>query len=87
DISDIERPIFAKYWDELDPFGTGIVDLPYIITFLGSCHLKDDHIQQVIVLFDSMPEWEQRHMYALLRLVSHIKHGRDVNADLIHLPG
>lgn len=47
DISEVERPLFEKYWDELDPFDTGKVNLPYIVTFLGTCHLSDRHIQQV----------------------------------------
>ncbi|KAI8089397.1 uncharacterized protein BX664DRAFT_262225, partial [Halteromyces radiatus] len=85
DLSPMERPLFEMYWQELDPFDIGKVSLYCILSFLTNCKISEQ--QQIVRLFDKTKEWNQAQVYAMLRLVSHIKHGRKLNADLIYLPG
>ncbi|KAI8335774.1 hypothetical protein BC941DRAFT_471750 [Chlamydoabsidia padenii] len=75
-VSGYEKRLYEVQWTELDPFDLGHVDLDTLRGFLQQ-NISSSLIEQ---------EWDQGEVYALFRLVGHIKQGRQVNADLIYLP-
>ncbi|KAI9477782.1 MAG: hypothetical protein EXX96DRAFT_451853, partial [Benjaminiella poitrasii] len=89
DLSQIEMDQYQSWWEDLDPFKFGKVDIKTVCKFISSCNLSETTLNKIILFFKSQKEGlSQEQFFAMLRLIAHAQQGRTVeNPDIIYLGG
>ncbi|KAI8341280.1 hypothetical protein BC941DRAFT_347447 [Chlamydoabsidia padenii] len=87
ELSPMENKVYAAWWDQLDPFGLGVVVDEALHPFLLASNLDQDILQQIIDFYAGEAHYLEDQFYAILRLVAHGQSGRKINRDLVVLGG
>ncbi|ORX55558.1 hypothetical protein DM01DRAFT_1389058 [Hesseltinella vesiculosa] len=87
DLSSVEKETFVTWWNGLDPFGLGVVQTDVLLSFLIGSKLSQDHLKQILSLYEGELRYTDKQFFAILRLISHAQSGRHVQRDLIAMGG
>ncbi|ORZ00655.1 hypothetical protein BCR43DRAFT_433921 [Syncephalastrum racemosum] len=88
DLSQPEQTAYFAWWKDLDPFSLGQLDIEAVRTFLSSCGLSDEKLEQIFGLFKNAPGGiTESQFYAMLRLIAHAQNGRSISRDMVFLGG
>ncbi|ORZ07699.1 hypothetical protein BCR42DRAFT_152411 [Absidia repens] len=87
ELSSIEKDVYSAWWNELDPFGLGIVVDEVMHPFLQASGLAQETLQRIIDFYAGESRYTEDQFYAILRLVAHGQSGRKINRDLVALGG
>ncbi|KAI8888336.1 hypothetical protein K501DRAFT_173398 [Backusella circina FSU 941] len=88
DLTEKEKPVYASWWKDLDPFDLDLISNEKILNFLKRCCLEDIKLEQILLLFETARDGlNKAQFFAMLRLIAHAQNGRNISRALIYLGG